>query len=71
MNISLPLFLERPLRVAGRKTVRLTDLLALGRQRRALARLEPRLLDDIGVSASEAQAEARRPVWDVPASWRI
>jgi uncharacterized protein YjiS (DUF1127 family) len=33
------------------------------RQRRVLADLEDRLLDDIGRTRAEAQAEARRPFW--------
>jgi uncharacterized protein YjiS (DUF1127 family) len=33
------------------------------RQRRALAELDRRLLDDIGVPQAAAQAEARRPFW--------
>ncbi|WP_343081170.1 hypothetical protein [Ostreiculturibacter nitratireducens] len=40
-----------------------------GRQRRDLARLDGRLLDDVGVDESAARAEAKRPVWDVPQTW--
>ncbi|MGJ8617247.1 MAG: DUF1127 domain-containing protein [Sulfitobacter sp.] len=43
---------------------------ALWCSRRALARLTAAQLEDVGVSASEADHEARRPVWDVPANWR-
>lgn len=46
------------------------DLLALHRQRQALNDLDPRLLDDIGVSRDAAEAEARRAPWDVPSTWR-
>lgn len=45
-------------------------MIALWRQRRALARLDDRALADIGVTRAEAIAEAARPVWDVPATWR-
>lgn len=45
------------------------DWLDLRRQRRALLRLEPRLLDDIGVSRAAALREARRLAWDAPAHW--
>jgi uncharacterized protein YjiS (DUF1127 family) len=38
-------------------------------QRRALARFDARMLRDIGVSRAQAEAEANRPLWDVPASW--
>lgn len=34
------------------------------RQRRALAQLDPHLLDDIGVSPEQAAHEAARPAWD-------
>ena len=46
------------------------DVLALWRSRRALGRLGPAQLSDIGVSREAAEAEARRPPWDVPDSWR-
>lgn len=45
------------------------DRLALRQQRRALARLDDRLLDDIGIDHDAARAEAARPVWDAPAHW--
>ena len=48
----------------------LRTLLALWTQRRALAQLDDRALADIGLTRAEAQAEAARPVWDVPATWR-
>lgn len=41
----------------------------LARERRQLARLEPHLLRDIGLSAEVAQQEAARPRWDAPAHW--
>ncbi len=44
--------------------------LALYRQRRALAALDAHLLDDIGVTARQADRESARPVWDVPRGWR-
>lgn len=47
----------------------LRNLFALSRQRRALARLDDRVLDDIGVSRDKALQEAQRPVWDVPQNW--
>lgn len=48
---------------------RLSLMASAARLRRALARLERRLLDDIGRSPDEAQAETARPVWDVPPQW--
>jgi uncharacterized protein YjiS (DUF1127 family) len=35
------------------------------RQRRALAELDDRLLDDIGITRSRALIEANRPLWSV------
>lgn len=40
------------------------------RQRARLAYLDDRMLRDIGITRAEAKAEATRPAWDVPASWR-
>lgn len=40
------------------------------RTRRALRRLDARLLDDIGLSETEAACEARRRIWDAPDHWR-
>lgn len=43
--------------------------MAAWRQRRFLARLSDDALNDIGVSRIDARAEAKRPIWDVPANW--
>lgn len=48
----------------------LTTWIALARQRRALATLTCAQLQDIGVSAQQAETEANRAIWDVPAHWR-
>ncbi len=51
----------------------LTGLIRLAgvrRQRRALKALDDRALEDIGVTRTEAEAEARRAFWDAPESWR-
>jgi uncharacterized protein YjiS (DUF1127 family) len=48
----------------------LAAMATFARHRKALAKLEPRLLRDIGLTTEEAQAELSRPVWDVPAHWR-
>lgn len=50
------------------KTLRLG--LAAHRQRQSLRKLDPALLADIGLNAYDVAAEANRPFWDVPASWR-
>ena len=49
---------------------RLSHALGVWRQRRHLADLDETALSDIGLSRSEALAEAQRPVWDVPQHWR-
>lgn len=46
------------------------NIAALARQRRRLATLDAHRLDDLGITAQAAQAEANRPIWDVPANWR-
>lgn len=43
---------------------------AVWRQRRALKSLDTAALDDIGVTRAQASAEASRPIWNAPASWR-
>lgn len=43
---------------------------ARARQRRALARLDDRLLADVGLTRAQALAEAERPAWDAPQHWR-
>jgi len=48
---------------------RLRNMLSLRAQRHALAQLDDRALDDIGLSRDTALSEARRPVWDVPHTW--
>ena len=58
----------RPCPSAPRR-VSLVNLLSLYRQRRALAKLDATRLADIGLTAKEADAEARRPFWDVPQHW--
>ncbi|WP_111731976.1 DUF1127 domain-containing protein [Roseovarius amoyensis] len=55
-------------RALGRR-IALREILAVWRQRRALAHLDDSRLDDIGISRDEARQEARRPVWDVPRNW--
>ena len=53
---------------------RLAETLRLGlaahRQRQSLRGLDAMLLADIGLTAKAAEAEANRPFWDVPATWR-
>ena len=48
----------------------MTQLPALWRQRRALRALDAGQLADLGLTRAQADAEAARPVWDVPTAWR-
>ena len=43
---------------------------AVARQRRALSQLDDSALRDMGLTREQANLEAGRPAWDVPASWR-
>ncbi|RYG93070.1 DUF1127 domain-containing protein [Loktanella sp. IMCC34160] len=49
---------------------RLSQMIALWRQRSALRDLDDARLCDMGITRAEAEAEARRPVWDVPTHWQ-
>lgn len=63
--------LHRPRRVlvaAGRQTFERFHNLAIrwhqrARERRALLRLDRRMLNDIGLDRASAEAEARKPFW--------
>lgn len=46
-----------------------TRRFALARSRAALAQLDDNRLADIGVTRSEAEAEAARSLWDAPSHW--
>ena len=48
----------------------LAGVIALRRQRAALARLDATRLADIGLTAREVRAELSRPLWNAPAYWR-
>lgn len=48
----------------------LINLLDLWLSRRALSQLDAAGLDDIGLTAAQADKEAARLPWDVPANWR-
>lgn len=43
--------------------------LSMMRQRRRLAQLDDRALQDIGLTRTEAETEARRAIWDAPEIW--
>ncbi len=58
----------------ARRLARPRDLLrrwaSLHRERRALAALDDRLLDDVGITRAQADREAGRPAWNAPPHWR-
>lgn len=58
------------LKPAARQPLALRTLLDVWRSRRALARLDARALEDIGLTADRAATESAKPIWDVPATWR-
>ena len=70
----LPLPMRRSARplAAGLRALagRLWRWYDLFRQRRALARLDERMLRDIGITRLDARREALRPFWDEPREWR-
>jgi uncharacterized protein YjiS (DUF1127 family) len=45
-------------------------MVAVTQSRRALGRLDERLLRDIGLTRHEAEIEAARAPWDPPVHWR-
>ncbi len=48
---------------ALRLMVAIDRMVQRARQRRALSRLDERLLNDIGVSAAQARQESEKPFW--------
>lgn len=63
------------LRTTGRRSsslfLRLISGIQLTRQRNALRHLSDDLLDDVGLTRDQAEAEAQRSAWDVPAHWKL
>ncbi len=62
--LSRPTCHQRPARLSIRSAF------ALWRSRRALAALDSIQLEDVGITAAQAHVEAKRPLWDAPASWK-
>lgn len=44
-------------------------LIAAQKSRTALAKLDQRGLDDVGLTARDVAKELAKPVWDVPSKW--
>lgn len=68
-RLVLPLAILRPSALASLPR-RLLAAVALSRSRRSLRHLDDHLLRDIGLTRSEAMAEADRAAWDVPPHWK-
>ncbi|MEM9853419.1 MAG: hypothetical protein AAF841_03095 [Pseudomonadota bacterium] len=47
----------------------LAHVIAVAKSRRALAKLDARSLEDVGLSAKVAHDEAGRAFWDVQTNW--
>ncbi len=47
----------------------ISQAIAVRRQRLALRSLGDVALADIGITKAQAEAESKRPIWDVPANW--
>ncbi len=54
----------------AQKRTSVLSILTLWRSRQHLKSLDDRALQDIGLTRAEADAEATRPIWDVPHTWR-
>ena len=65
----MDLALGHGLSPSGRRSVgmwgRIRTWWSVARERRRLAELDPRLLEDMGISPEEAGSEAARPFWDI------
>ncbi len=73
LSLRLPdllFFLRRAPAPKSRPGAGLTKTRELQRTRRALRRLDPAQLDDIGITPDQAEHESRRKAWDVPQNWR-
>lgn len=49
---------------------RLHHMAEVARSRRALRKLAPHQLEDLGICKADAHQEAARPFWDAPGFWR-
>lgn len=62
--------LSHSIHQSRRPRLSLHSAIALWRSRRALTALSDEQLSDVGIGHADAQAEAERPIWDAPASWK-
>lgn len=59
---------SRPARISIASLLAL--VFATKKQRDALRNLDDNALRDLGLTRNQADAESRRPIWDVPTDWR-
>lgn len=48
----------------------LTAMIVAWRTRQQLKALDDRALADVGITREQAEIEVKRPIWDVPHTWR-
>lgn len=65
------LLILRPDRLALRLWRGVLHAYSLSGQRRDLARLDARMLEDISVTPDQARRESSRAFWDAPDHWRL
>ncbi|WP_226935186.1 DUF1127 domain-containing protein [Pseudogemmobacter faecipullorum] len=65
------LLILRPVRLALRLWRGFLHAYSLSGQRRDLARLDARMLEDISVTPDQARRESSRAFWDAPDHWRL
>jgi uncharacterized protein YjiS (DUF1127 family) len=75
MTQTVPALLREPARARFRFSPRVplrmvTLWLAVWHERQALRRLDPHLLKDLGIAQEDAEREALRRPWDIPATRR-
>lgn len=66
---AIPSVAPRMTAKSGSFFLRLTHLIDLHKQRRALRTLSAEQLRDMGISAQDAAIEAAKPIWDTPTQW--
>ena len=62
--------LGRNFGLSASKAPSFSQMAALRRQRKALARLDDAALRDMGLTRADVRTESKRAIWDVPANWR-